>query len=147
MSLQAVCQRCGERKNSWTIAEAAFHVREVQHWKLQLCELCAVHVEMQLRAALEPPRKFGAVDPVGELAEPDSPTRDEEEYALVLPAIPGHAHIVNTDGTLGCGCKWPADKVNALVDSTRRLEAIAAPTNSTPSCPSVSEASAHEECK
>jgi hypothetical protein len=61
---QALCQRCGERRNNWQVNEAEFHVREIQFWKVQLCELCAVQVEMILRAALASPPAVDAVDPV-----------------------------------------------------------------------------------
>jgi hypothetical protein len=53
MSQQAICQRCGEREFSWTVREASFNVREMIYWKVQLCERCAVYVEMILRSALQ----------------------------------------------------------------------------------------------
>ena len=52
--MKAICQRCGERENEWTVKEVEFHVRELKHWKVQLCERCAVQVEMHLKAILLP---------------------------------------------------------------------------------------------
>lgn len=57
MSLQVICQRCGELKSSWTVHQALFDVREMRRWKMQLCELCAAQVEMRLRAVLEAPKR------------------------------------------------------------------------------------------
>lgn len=55
MSLRAICQRCQEPENHWQVSQAEFHVREMQHWKVQLCERCAIQVQMALRAALLTP--------------------------------------------------------------------------------------------
>jgi hypothetical protein len=77
--MKAICQRCGEREHHWTVRDASFNVREVVYWKLQLCERCAVHVEMCLRAALAPPQ---AADAVGQRVEsrPDDHARKEDEH-------------------------------------------------------------------
>jgi hypothetical protein len=73
--MQAICQRCGERKSAWTVKQADFNVRELQFWTVQLCELCAVQVEMLVRAALASPLPMDAVDPAGTGGE-KGPTRD-----------------------------------------------------------------------
>lgn len=61
--MRAICQRCGERESPWTVRQAEFHVRELQNWKVQLCERCAIQVEMVLRAALLFARATNAPDP------------------------------------------------------------------------------------
>jgi hypothetical protein len=74
--VNAICQRCGARKNDWTINQAEFNILELRHWKVQLCDPCAVQIQMVLSAALAPPLTNPAVDPASELAERDPTTRD-----------------------------------------------------------------------
>lgn len=32
------------------------------------------------------------------------------EHAIeLLPAIPGHEHVIDAKGNLICGCRWPED--------------------------------------
>ena len=55
--MTAVCQRCGERRADWTVRPAEFHVGDVQHWHVVLCEPCTRAVErvvIQALAAVRP---------------------------------------------------------------------------------------------
>lgn len=52
--MKAVCQRCGERESSWTITQAEFHVGELAHWKVQMCERCTATVQEVLKTSLTP---------------------------------------------------------------------------------------------
>lgn len=53
--MTAICQRCREVKSAWTIKTAEIHIGELQHWRVQLCELCTVQTQMIIHAALESP--------------------------------------------------------------------------------------------
>jgi len=79
MGLQAVCQRCGNRETSWSVNQAEFHVRELQHWKVQLCERCAVQVEMLLRSVLtRSDVLFGVEGQKFQLQRADGPAQKDE---------------------------------------------------------------------
>ena len=51
--LNSICQRCyGDRNRAWNMQQAEFHVGNIQHWTVQLCEACTTVVEQALLAAL-----------------------------------------------------------------------------------------------
>jgi hypothetical protein len=80
--VRAICQRCAEVESAWNVHQAEFHVGEIKNWKVQLCDRCALHVQMIVRDALQPlvgsskygqvggaiktPQSAGAVDPQAE---------------------------------------------------------------------------------
>lgn len=58
--MDALCMRCGKSDSSWNVHQAEFHVGSLQHWKLQLCNVCASVVASLVRAALQKPTGTGA---------------------------------------------------------------------------------------
>ena len=58
--MQAMCQRCGEERSSWTVYQAEITVGTLQHWKAMLCEPCSSSVARAVVEALRPVGKFAA---------------------------------------------------------------------------------------
>ena len=50
--MNAICQRCGQSKSSWTVCQAEVNVGKLAYWKLRLCEGCMEILEHAIRGAL-----------------------------------------------------------------------------------------------
>ena len=44
---------------------------------------------------------------LGDFLEPVADSGSNFADTTLLPAIPGHSHVVRDDGVLLCGCVWP----------------------------------------
>lgn len=57
MSLDAICQLCGDTYFDWQLKQTEISVGQIQYYKIQACPNCTKKLELALKSVLFPGKK------------------------------------------------------------------------------------------